>query len=305
MGNITNTTTAASAVAEYYEKKFLLESKKTFVAEPLGMQGRIPKGRGNTVVWNRWTLPAAQTTALTEATDPAGTSLSAALVSATLNQYGDFTRVSDIVDLTAVDSAVEKAIDLMAYEAALSIDTVVQAEISANGTVQYANTAVARNSLRPTDTYSVTELRKGIKKLHNFAARPHTNNKYVAMTHPDVIFDLQGDANWINAHIYTEKGIDNVYNGEVGELYGTKHIMTQNATVLTNSGSAGTEVYMTFLMGQDFFGVSKLQDLSTWVDAPSKNLVLRHASDVSWKTSFAVKTLNDSFGIRIESGATQ
>jgi len=116
---------------------------------------------------------------------------------------------------------------------------------------------------------------------------------------------LEGDTNWVNAHTYTEKGVDNVYNGEAGELYGVRFMMTQSAPILTNSGSAAAEVYQTHIMGKDFFGVSKLQNLVTYVDSPSPRSALRLYSDIGWKAGFAVKVLNDSFAQRLESGATQ
>jgi N4-gp56 family major capsid protein len=297
---------ATSIVQAYYEKKFLMESRKTLVLKPLGMQGSVPKHAGNTVVWNRFSVPTSKGTALTDAADPTPTGLSAALLSATLNVYGNFERIGELLDTTAVSSVVEKAVDLLAYEAALSIDTVCYAEISAGGVPMYASVVTARNSLNDANVLTVRDIRKAVNKLQKFGARPHTGNRYVAVTHPDVIFDLQGDSDWVNAHIYTEKGVNNIYNGEVGELYGTKFIMTQNAPILTNSGSVGgtTDVYQTHIMGKDFFGVSELYGLKTWVDSPSKNIVMNHASDVAWKTSFAVKTLNDSFGIRMETSSS-
>lgn len=297
---------ATSIVNAYYEKKFLMESRNNFVMKPLGMAGSVPKHEGKTVVWNRFSLPTAKTSALTDATDPSPTGLSAALLSANLNVYGNYERIGQLLDMTAVSSVVEKAVDLLAYEAALTIDTVIVGELSANGTAQYASGVAARNSLISTDVFQVADLRKAKRTLDGFAARPHTANRYVATTHPDVIYDLEGDSNWTNAHIYTEKGINNVYNGEAGELYGVRFVMTQQAPVLTASGSVGqsVDVYQTHIMGKDFFGVSELYGLQTWVDSPSKNVVMRHASDVAWKASFAVKTLNDSFGVRVESAAT-
>ena len=298
---------ATSIVTDYLEKKFLIESRKNLVLKPLGMGGSVPKNSGNKVVWNRFSLPTAKTTALTDATDPSPTGLSAALVSANLNAYGNFERIGEFLDMTAVSSIVEKAVDLLAYEAALTVDTVIVGELSANGTALIASAVAARNSLQANDVFQVTDLRKAKRQLDTFAARPHTANRYVATSHPDVIFDLEGDSNWTNAHIYTEKGINSVYNGEAGELYGVRFVQTQQAPVLIASGSVGqsVDVYQTHIMGKDFFGVSELYGLKTWVDAPSKNVVLRHASDVAWKASFAVKSLNDSYGIRVESAATQ
>lgn len=301
---VTTTTTLSEPVAAYYEKRFLMRAEENFIYEQLGTAGRVPKNEGKTVVWNRMTNPSSKS-ALTEGTDPTPSGLSATLVSATVAQYGNYEQVSDILELTAVDTLVKEVIDVLAYEAAISIDDAIIAEVSAGGTALYASGVAARNSLVATDTVTVKDIRKAKRELHSLAARPHSKGKFVATAHPDVIYDLEGDSNWVNAHIYTEKGIDAIYNGEAGEIYGTRFMMTQQAPVLTNSGSANAEVYQTHIMGKDFFGVSKLQDLDTYVDSPSPRSALRLYSDIGWKASFAVKVLNDSFAQRLESGATQ
>lgn len=301
---LTTTGTVSSVLSTYYEKRFLMKAEENFVLEPLGFPGRIPKGEGKTVVWNRFTLPTAKTTALTEGTDPTPTGISATLVSATMSQFGNYEQVTDILELTAVDSVIKESLDLLAYEAAKSIDTVIRNEVDDGGQVLFASGVVARNSIAATNTIEVKDIRKAVRTLHRLAAQPHTKDRFVIVAHPDVIFDIQGDSNWVNAHIYTEKGINAVYNGEVGELYGTRWVMSQNMPILTNSGSAGTEVYLTFVIGKQFFGVSKLQNLVTYVDSPSPRSALRLYSDVGWKAAFAVKVLNDSFGVRIESAAS-
>jgi len=225
-------------------------------------------------------------------------------VSATLAQYGNYEQVTDYLELTAIDTLIKEVMDVLAYEAALSIDTVIRDALVSGGTVQYASGVAARNSLVSTNIVQVADIRKAKRQLARFSARPHTLQRYVAVAHPDVIYDLEGDSNWVNAHIYTEKGITQVYNGEAGEIYGTKWIEYDNASVLTNSGSAGTEVYITFIMGKEFFGVSKLQNLETYVDSPSPRSALRLYSDIGWKAGFVTKALNDSFAVRLESGAT-
>lgn len=312
---LTTTGTLPSTVQAFYEKQFLMRAEKNFVMEGLGKIGRIPKGEGKTVVWNRITNPTAKTSALTEGTDPTPSGMSASLVSATLSQYGNFEQVTDLLSLTAVDGTVKEVIDALAYEASLTIDTVIRDAIVSGGTQMivtgaYSNSAgftPTRNSINADDLMSVYDIRRAKRQLTNFSARPHDKggNKFVVAAHPDVIFDLEGDTNWVNAHIYTEKGIDAIYNGEAGEMYGTKWVRYENASVLLNSGSAGTEVYPTFFMGKEFFGVSKLQNLETYVDSPSPRSALRLYSDIGWKASFAVKVLNDSFAVRMESAASQ
>lgn len=309
---LTTTGTMPGPVQAFYEKQFLMRSEMNFVYEQLGKPGRIPKGEGKTVVWNRMTNPSAKTSALTEGTDPTPSGLSATLISATLAQYGNYEQVTDLLELTAIDGTVKEAIDTLAYEAALTIDTVIRNVIDAGGTLMVATAAYSnsagftptRNSINSDDTFTVGDIRRAKRQLNRFSAKPHTKDRFMAIAHPDVIFDLEGDTNWVNAHLYTENGIDNIYNGEAGEIYGTRFVMSENATIMTNSGSAGTEVYLTHIMGKEFFGVSKLQNLETYVDSPSPRSALRLYSDIGWKASFAVKVLNDSFDVRVESAAT-
>lgn len=304
---ITNRTTVSEPVGVYYEKRFLMRSELNFVYMGLGQAGTVPKNQGQTVVWNRFTNPVTVTSPLTEGTDPTPAGLSATLVSATLNQYGNYERVSDMLELTAVSSVVKEAIDLLAYQAANTFDDIIKAVIVDRGQTLIASGVAARNSLASTDVFQVSEIRKALRTLHTLAAKPHTGQDYVAIAHPDVVYDLQGDTAWTNAHIYTEKGINAVYNGETGKMYGVRFVMSQNAEVMTASGSVGqsVDVYHTQIMGRGYFGVSHLQNLQTYVDSPSRNLVLRHASDIGWKASFASEVLNDSFAVRVESAATQ
>jgi N4-gp56 family major capsid protein len=250
------------------------------------------------------TNPTAKNTALGEGIDPTPTGLSATLVSANLAQYGNYEQVTDLLELTSVDSLIKEVIDVLAYEAALTIDTVIRDTLVTGGTVQYAGTVVARNSLVPANVLTVADIRKAKRNLGRFFAKPHTANRFVAIAHPDVIYDLEGDTTWISAHTYNDKGLENFYNGEAGEIYGTRWIEYGNSPVLTNSGSAGTEVYLTWIMGKDFFGVSKLQNLQTYVDSPSPRSALRLYSDIGWKASWAHKVLNDSFAMRVETAAT-
>lgn len=309
---LTTTGTLSSTVKPYYERRFLLRSEENFVFAQLGMPGRIPKGEGKTVVWNRYTNPTAKTSQLTEGTDPTPAGLSASLISATLEQYGNFEQVTDVLELTSIDNVIKSTMDLLAYESALTIDTVIRNSLVTGGTAiiatgAYSNSAgftPTRNSINADDVFTIGDSRRAVRQLNRFAAKPHTKDRFVATTHPDVVFDLQGDSNWINAHIYTEKGVNAVFNGEAGEMYGVRYVMTQMASVLTNSGSAGTEVYLTHIMGKEFFGVSKLQALETYVDSPSPRSALRLWSDVGWKASHVAKVLNDSFAVRIESAAT-
>lgn len=303
---LTTTGTLSSVVKAYYDKRFLMQAKANFVYKQLGRIGVVPKGEGKTVVWNRYTTPSAKTTALTEGTDPTPSGLSATLVSATISQYGNYEQVTDLLSLTSIDNSVLSAVDQLAYEAALSIDTVIRNVVDDTTSILYASGVANRTSLIATDVVTVSDVRKVVRELKSNNAKPQSKSgTFMAVIHPDVEYDLQGDTNWVNAHIYTDSALGGIYNGEVGKLYGVRFLTSTQAPILTNSGSAGTEVYQSLFFGEEAFGVSELQGLTTYVDSPSPRSALRLYSDVGWKAGFTAKILNDNFMYSLESGATQ
>lgn len=302
---LTTTGTLSSVVKAYYDKRFLMRAEAAFVYRQLGRMGVVPKGEGKTVVWNRYTNPTAKTTNLTEGTDPTPSGLSATLVSATITQYGNYEQITDLLSLTSIDNSIASAVDLLAFEAALSIDTVIRNIIDDGTAVLYASGVANRTSIIITDVVQVADVRKVVRALKRQNAQPQKKSgSFMGVLHPDVIYDLQGDSNWVNAHLYTDSALGGIYNGEVGKLYGVRFLETTQAPVLINSGSTGIEVYQSMFFGEEAFGVSDLQNLTTYVDSPSPRSALRLYSDVGWKAGFAATILNDDFMVRLESGAT-
>ena len=302
---LTTTGTLSSVVKAYYDKRFLMRAEANFVFKQLGRIGVVPKGEGKTVVWNRYTNPTAKS-ALTEGTDPTPSGLSATLVSATISQYGNYEQITDLLSLTSIDNSIASAVDLLAYEAALSIDSVIRDVVDGGTSILYASGVANRTSISATDVMQVADVRKVVRELKSNNAKPQMKSgSYMAVIHPDVEYDLQGDSNWTDAHTYTDAALGGVYNGEVGKLYGVRFLTTTQAPILTNSGSAGTEVYQTMVFGEEAFGVSELQNLTTYVDSPSPRSALRLYSDVGWKAGFCAKILNEDFMYTVESAATQ
>lgn len=301
---LTTTGTLSSVVKAYYDKRFLMRAEANFVYKQLGRMGVVPAGEGKTVVWNRYTNPSAKTSALTEGTDPTPSGLSATLVSATISQYGNFEQITDVLSLTSIDNSIASTIDLLAYEAALSIDTVIRNVIDDTTSIVYASGVANRTSITTTDVVTVADVRKVVRELKSNNAKPMEDGSFAAVIHPDVEYDLQGDSNWVDAVKYTPN-VSRLYNGEVGKLYGVRFLNSTQAPILTNSGSAGTEVYQSLFFGREAFGVSDLQNLTTYVDSPSPRSALRLYSDVGWKASFATKILNNDFMYSLESAATQ
>lgn len=252
----------------------------------------------------KYTNLSAATTPLNEGVDPESGAVSSTFQTATAAQYGYVVKPTDLFEFSSVDPVLEAVMELLADQAAQSIDRVIQALLAAGGTAQYGTGVVARNSLAATDVYNVAGLRKAIRTLKRFDIKPHSEGKYVTVLHPDQTYDLQGDTKWEALTQYTSQGVQRPYNGEIGTLYGSRFVETTEASVLTNSGSAAAEVYMAYTFGAEAFGVTDLQNLRTYVDSPDPESALRLRSRVGWKTDFAAKVLNASAYVRHETSAS-
>lgn len=117
----TSGTATQYLLSTYYDKRLLERLVPLPVMWDHGQKKSLPKGEGKVVKWSRLTN-LADAGLLTEGTRPTALVISSVNVTATLQQLGDYAAVSDFVDMTAISSIVEGAIDLFATQAGTSID---------------------------------------------------------------------------------------------------------------------------------------------------------------------------------------
>jgi hypothetical protein len=73
----------------------------------------------------------------------------------------------------------------------------------------------------------------------------YEGNKYVAVIHPSVRYDLRSHPEWVDVHKYA--ATQEIFNGEIGELHGVRFIVNNSAPIF-NGGSLFTDAqsYLTF-----------------------------------------------------------
>ena len=315
--NTTSTSTLSSTMQTYYDRKLLQDMKPKLVHYQFGQKRPLPKNNGKTINFRKWTPFAANTTALSEGTPPDGQALSMTNLSTTIAQYGDYVKVTDLLDMTALDPVINDATELMADQAALSVDTIVKNAIIAGTTVQYAGGNTARNTLDATDVLTTSEIRKAVRTLKKNKARPFTDGKpyYVAIVGPDTVYDLQNDSMWQDVSKYQND--EAIYSGEIGRMFGVRFIETTEAAIVAGAGAAigsGSDKYdvaLTLVFGQDAFGVVEIggqsQQNGQIIVKPAGSAgaadPLNQVSTVGWKVpGFAAVILQQAWIVRIEHG---
>lgn len=88
MPNVTTTTQVGPGVANYYDKLLLARAKPETIHANFAQMRPLPSRNSDTIKFRRYTNLSTATTVLTEATTPAGKSLSVTDLTARVNQYG-------------------------------------------------------------------------------------------------------------------------------------------------------------------------------------------------------------------------
>lgn len=238
----TQVTTQPSLSVEmktYYHDKLIDNAEPMLVHDQFGSKYPIPRGKGKTIEFRRYAPLKKALNPLTEGVTPKGNALSVSNIVATVAQYGDYIEISDLLDLTAIDRNLDEATILLGAQAGRTLDTITR-EILAGGTSKLFQPAVAGGNETPvlmradvkaaTCTLTPKTIKKAVTILKRQNAAPFEDGSYVMIVHPDVAGDLMGDPNWIDIHKY--KNPENIYNGEIGKLYGVRFVETTEAKII-------------------------------------------------------------------------
>lgn len=230
--NLTTTGGLSPTIQTYYDRKMLLNMKPKLVHVQFGQKRPVPKHRGKTVNFRKWTPFGPTPASLSEGVVPDGQELAMTEKTATVKEEGGYVTVSNILDLTAFDPVVNDAVEMMSDQGALTIDTRAREELT-SGTdatnVIYA-AGTSRSAIAATDKLTAVLLRKAVRSLKKAKAKMFTSGSrphYVAIIGPDTEYDLQDDADWKDVAKYQDK--EAIYTGEIGQLYGVRVVMTTEA----------------------------------------------------------------------------
>lgn len=305
----------------FYDRVFL-DRAKIELRHDFGAQVKnIPMNSGKTVYFTRFTPLAVITAALSEAANPTAVDMTAATVSATLADYGNYTTVGSLYSMTSIETGLTEHVSVHGQNAGESIDQLIRTEIAANATVLLASTSTggaagsttAISTIHTSDSLTGLEIRRAVRTLKNNKAQKFDGGMFRGIIGPYTAMDLMGNSEWLDAHRYTTS--EALERGVVGKLHGVEFVETNNqAYTLTGGFSSSAtnvaNVYSNFIFGRNAYGVINLGSNSApkvYVKNPGSNSTdnpLDQFSTVGWKMPFASKVLNANWIINLKTGAT-
>ena len=153
---------------------------------------------GKTIEFRKYdSLPKASTP-LTEGVTPDGQALNVTTITSDLHQYGGWTPLTDVLQMTAIDNNVVQATNLLASQGGRTMDTIVRDILNSGTNVIYApkvadgaETAVtSRATLDKTAQLTVDVINQAVALLQAQNADP-IGDSYVAIVHPYTSYDIR------------------------------------------------------------------------------------------------------------------
>ena len=231
--NLTTSAGVAPGVVQYYERTLLDNLAPEMVHGRDAQKRTLPLHNGKRVQFRKFTPLSAITEPLAEGTTPTGQSLVQTSFTAMVKPYGGHVEVTDELDWYMLDNMHRETAQLLADQAALSLDTISRDAINASSNVQYIDSAnnVVPDTLAATDVLTAAEVKKAVRTLKRANAKPFSDGFFHAIIHPNVVYDLTNSTNseWVDISKYQDKSKIEKY--ELGTMYGVKFFESTNAKV--------------------------------------------------------------------------
>jgi len=309
----TSTHSMSATMKEWYDTELLENARPKLIFGQLGQKQRLPKKHGKSVQWRKWNTFDRAMTPLQEGVIPTGQTFGITELTAGIEQYGDYTAISDQLEMHAVDPVLQGAAEEMGAAGGWTADTLIRDELLTGTNVMYADTLDASGVPTGTPTsraglsasnnrLTPDTINKAVTFLKKQKAPYYEGNKYVAVIHPSVAYDLRSSSDWIEFHKY--EATREIFEGEIGELHGVRFIENPDApVVIQGSGSSAFAVYPTFFFGKDAFAVIDPEGMGMEMIIKSRSEVggpLEQFSTVGYKFEAGTKILYENRMVRVE-----
>jgi len=313
---MTGTAVVPAGVSAFYDRNLLERAVPALIHDKWGQSRPLPKNNSDTIKFRRWNALSTATTALTEGVTPSGSNMSVTDVTATVLQYGDFTVLTDKVQLTVEDNVIKEATDVLGEQGGETIDEVQRDVLVAGTNVRYATAVAARVNVALAVT--TADLDSAIKTLKGQNAKKFTEMitgtakigtapikaAFVGICHTDTSETLEGLTGWKGAEEYASTTLIDM--NEIGSYKYIRFVETTMGKIWTGAGDSSKDVYGTLVFGKNAYGIVSLrgqkniQTIIKPLGSAGTADPLDQRASVGWKAWTVAKILNDNFMVRIE-----
>ena len=306
-GTLTGTSAISNLVQTAYDQYVRMALRSIPVMRALAdvkpVQQAMP---GSSVVFSIYSDLAQATTTLTETSDVSSIALgNPNQITVTLNEYGSAVTTTKKLNLTSFNDVDTALADIIAYNAADSIDAVVAAVLTGAGNTNiiYGGSATTTNTITSADTMTVAAIREAVTELRTNKALPRIGELYAAYLHPRQTADLRAETGTGGFQALTQYTDRTPFvAGAVGVLEGAFVVETPRVPYAVNTNSPAVNVYKAVIAGREALAEAQGQDISTVV-GPQID-ALRRYHTIGWYYFGGFNILRTAALYQIQTAAT-
>lgn len=296
----TGTSTLSDEMKVFYSDYLIDNAVPKLVHDQFGQKHPIPKNGGKTIEFRKYSPLPKLLTPLTEGVTPDGQSLTVSTITATVEQFGGYITLSDVLLLTAIDNNLMQATKLLGNQAGATLDTITREKLVGGTNVIYSGGVASREALTANNKLTVDDIMKAVRALKNQNAEK-IDGSFVAIVHPDVVYDLMHDPMWEAVKSYADPA--DWYEGEIGKIAGVRFVETTEAKIFEGG------VYATLVLGDNAYGVTEvegggLQHIVKQLGSAGTSDPIDQRATAGWKAIKTAERLVEQFMVRIESKST-
>jgi N4-gp56 family major capsid protein len=311
------TTTEIANINSFYSRDLLFRAQPRLVHNRFAQVKDVPMGNSSTIKFKRYSNLSNATTALTEGVTPAGSKLGETVITATLQQYGDYITLTDKLTMTTEDPVRAEANMILGDQAGSTLDVLTRDVMVTGTNVIFSGTSNTQNDhVAAGDVITVGNIQSAEETLKMANTRWMTSfvdpatgyntvplpPSFIGICHVYTTKTLRAMTGFTKVELYAQPGAR--MDGEIGKVENTRFIETVNAKVFTGAGTSSIDVYATLIFGQFAYATSRiaghaLENIVKPLGSAGTADPLNQRETAGWKATFVAKILNDDFIIRI------
>ena len=306
--NVTTQSSMSPTMKTFYDTTLLENARESMIFTQFGKKQPM---KGGKVEWRKFNTFGKALTPLTEGVIPTGQTFGMTNIEGTITQHGDFTAVSDRLELESFDDVIFGATEEMGATEGETYDTLTRNILVAGNSVAYCpdksgNVPENRAAITKDCILTPEMVSKAATWLKKNKA-PKINGSYVGIIHPNCKFDLMNDPEWRKPHEYVDT--ENIYKNEIGEIGGVRFVQSTRAKVFKGAGANGADVYSTLIIADDAYGVTEitgggLEHIIKQKGSAGTADPINQRATCGWKATKVAELLVPQYIVRVETTAT-
>jgi len=310
--------------------KLLKRTNPALITERTAQAKPMQKNTGQTMKFRRYLALAASTSPLVEGVTPSASNPTYVDVSVTLQQYGDWVGITDVIEDTHEDPVLNEFNGILSRQIKDTREVLNLNVLKGGTNVFYSNgssraavnTAVNRGMLKKINRTMLGNNAEYFMEVLDGSPKYGTTpvpSAFYGMAHPDVKADLEAVSGYTPKHKYGDP--KSALPNEIGETEEIRWLISTHVTPWADAGGAGStmlattdatahvDVYPLIVVAPDAWGTVPLTGVHSGKVAvvnvkPSKSDPIGQRGSLGWKNWHAALILNDDLMARGEVAVT-